>query len=76
MRKATYTDIPTFYKYVRYIDGKGNKGYLYYLSETLSDDAKNMLKQKYNNINFYKCNPQYAPEIEHNIIFLSDKVIK
>lgn len=76
MRKATIKDIPTFYKYDRYIDSKGNKGYIYYLSEKLSNNDKDMLKEKYNNINFYKYNPQYAPEIEHNIIFLSDKIIK
>ena len=75
MRKATLKDIPTFYKYNRYIDNKGNKGYIYYLSEKLSNNDKNILKEKYNNIDFYIATTEYAPEIEHNIIFLSDKVM-
>ena len=75
MRKATFKDIPTFYKYNRYIDNKGNKGYIYYLSEKLSNNDKDMLKEKYNNIDFYIANPEYAPEIKTDIIFLSDKVM-
>ena len=75
MRKATYKDIPTFYKYNRYIDNKGNKGYIYYLSEKLSDNDKNILKKKYNNIDFYIATTEYAPEIKTDIIFLSDKVM-
>lgn len=75
MRKATYNDIPTFYKYNRYIDNKGNKGYIYYLSEKLSNNDKDILKEKYNNIDFYIVSPQYAPEQKTNIIFLSDKVM-
>lgn len=75
MRKATIKDIPTFYKYNRYIDNKGNKGYIYYLSEQLNNKDKNILKEKYNNIDFYIATSEYAPEQKTNIIFLSDKVM-
>ena len=76
MRKATLKDIPSFYKHERYIDDEGNKGYMYYLSEQLSNNDKNILKEKYNNIDFYIVSPEYAPEIKTNIIFLSDNVMK
>lgn len=76
MKKATYKDIPTFYKHKRYIDDKGNRGYLYYLSKILNDDTKITLKEKYNNIDFYICELEYAPEVLQNVIFLSDTILK
>lgn len=75
MRKATFKDIPTFYKHNRYVDSKGNKGYIYYLSEKLSNNDKDILKEKYNNIDFYIVSPEYAPQMKINVIFLSDKIM-
>lgn len=76
MRKATYKDIPTYCHYKRCMDTKGNKGYLYHLREKLSDSDKDMLKEKYNNVDFYVAINKYAQEVKHDVIFLSDKVMK
>ena len=72
MKKATYKNIPTFYNYKKWVDKYNNKGYLYYLSDKLTEKEKNDLLNKYNNITFYTLQLEYAKEITKDVIFIKN----
>lgn len=54
---------------------KGEKGTLFILDTTLTDNQKEeILKWKNTELYFSSC--QYAPEIRHNALFIADKCIR
>ena len=81
MEKATYKDLPKYYKSIRITKSKskdyqGHTGWLYYLSGKLGYFDKCELLEKYNNIKLYYSELESAPEIKRQVIFLSDEVVK
>lgn len=79
MRKTKLTrpsELPTYHGFSRFTF-KGQKGYLYKLSETLTDAEKQALTDRHNNILFMSVRSEYAPELRTQAaIFVADKVIK
>lgn len=76
--KASPATIPTYHAYRRAnmtINGNSYKGYIYTISDKLTNDDKKELSNKFNNIVFLFSQCQYAPEIVYNAIFVSDRVI-
>lgn len=50
-----------------------NKGYLYKLSQNLTSEQKEVLTNKYFNIEFYKTGSVYALEAENDAILIKNK---
>ena len=46
------------------------------LCNQLADAEKKELQAKHGNIGFFMARSEYAPEQVHNVIFISDKIIK
>lgn len=70
-RKATFKDIPTYYKFERI----KKKGYMYHLTDKLTEETKQLLENTYQNIKFYTSISLYAPEQQHQCILIYDKCI-
>lgn len=82
--KATYKDIPTWYKEGTFtkkyksqlikeygLDNKKNVNFkAYFLSEKLTEKEEKELLNKYNNIDITYTFYDYAPEIKNNVIIL------
>ena len=77
-RMATPYNIPEyfdFYEGVFKVQGIEYKGTLYKLCESLSNEEKTDLRSMYDNISFFQTRAEYAPEIVHSAIFISNKPI-
>lgn len=64
-----------YYKYSRVKTKGGEKGYLYYLSQTLTETEKKEITTNYNNTDLFITSPEYAPEIKHTAVLIYDKAI-
>ena len=60
---------------VRY-DSKHSHGFLYYLTKPIPREVQVLMMQKYDNIEFYHAEAQYAPEIQKPIIFIGNSAIR
>lgn len=77
--KATASTIPAYHDFKQgKITRNGNEysGWFYTLSARLTDEKKEELKAKYNNVAFFISESQYAPEIKHNVLFVADNKLK
>lgn len=82
--KATYKDIPTWYKEGNFtkkhkkqlikeygLENKKNVNFkAYFLSEKLTEQEEKELLEKYNNIDITYTFYEYAPEIKNNVIII------
>jgi hypothetical protein len=86
--KAYVSDIPSYHQYrmafynpkngLLHSCGNGEglyRGYLYTLSDKLSQERKEQLLNRYNNVMLYSVQSEYAPEIVKNAIFISERVL-
>lgn len=78
-KKMNFQDLNLYggyYKFSRVKAKGGEKGYLYYLCQTLTETAKKEITTNYNNTELFIASPEYAPEIKHNAVLIYDKVIR
>lgn len=71
-------EVPSYYSFQRQkleIDGNYYYGTLYWLCKPLATDDKLSYLANWKNIEFYKSQSQYAPELVNCVMFVADKCI-
>ena len=88
--KATYKDIPTWYKEGTFtknnkeklikeygLENKKNVNFkAYFLSEKLTEQEEKELLEKYNNIDITYTFYEYAPEIKNNVVIICNHKLR
>ena len=66
-KHATFKDMPPYFDAIEW-----ETGWAYTIIKKMSDEQKQEYLDKYDNIEFYICSPEYAPEIWHNVILIKN----
>lgn len=75
-RKATFTDLPAWYKEIRVSrKSDGVRGTVFVVDRKLTDREREWLAT-YDNTDFVSVRCQYAPEIVHDGVIIYDKCIR
>lgn len=75
-RKLTNaSELPAYHSFQRG-ELNGRKGYYYTLCERLTVEDDLTIRRNYNNVVVCHASKEYAPEIQSNVLFVADKVIK
>ena len=69
--KDLIADKIEYYHVVRAIDNNGVKGVIYHLCNNLTEEQKEKLS-KYDNVRISECYMKYAPEIKHDVLFITE----